>query len=300
MVIEMKISEYKKSELTVYVVLRILVIITMISQLLRGNFENVFMCILTLILFLIPIFIDKKLNIKLPTVLESIVLLFIFAAEILGEVQNFYGIFKSWDTILHTINGFLCAAIGFSLIDILNRSHKFHTKLTPMFVALVSFCFSMTIGVLWEFFEFGADTIFKYDMQKDRVISTISTVNLEPEGKNKPVIVDNIEKTVIYSYDDSGDIIETTIEGGYLDIGIIDTMKDLIVNFIGAVVFSIIGLLYINNRDDYKFAEAFMPILKTEKEIEETKKELERLEELLKERKEKRKLKNKNKEKELK
>ena len=292
------VGEYKKRDLTVYVILRILVIITMISQLLRGNYENVFMCILTLILFLVPIFIDRKLNIKLPTVLEAIILLFIFSAEILGEVRNFYGIFKGWDTILHTINGFLCAAIGFSLIDILNRSHKFHTKLTPLFVALVSFCFSMTIGVLWEFFEFGADNILKLDMQKDRIVNTISTVTLEPEGKNKPVIVDNIEKTVIYSYDEAGDIIETTIEGGYLDIGIIDTMKDLIVNFIGAVVFSIIGLLYINNRDGYKFAEAFMPILKTEKEIEETRKELERLEQLLKEKKEKKqqkRMKNKKK-----
>ena len=292
---DIKTNKFRKRDLTVYVVLRILVIITMISQLLRGNFENVFMCILTLILFLVPIFIDKKLNIKLPSVLESIILLFIFSAEILGEVQNFYGIFKAWDTILHTINGFLCAAIGFSMIDILNRSHKFHTKLTPVFVALVSFCFSMTIGVLWEFFEFGADYLLKYDMQKDRLTQSISTVYLEPEGKNKPVIVDNIQKTVIYSYDSSGDIIETTIDGGYLDIGIIDTMKDLIVNFVGAVVFSIIGLLYIKNRDGYKFAEAFMPILKTEKEIEETKKELERLEQELKEKKEKRKLKSKDK-----
>lgn len=292
---DIKTNKFRKRDLTVYVVLRILVIITMISQLLRGNFENVFMCILTLILFLVPIFIDKKLNIKLPSVLESIILLFIFSAEILGEVQNFYGIFKAWDTILHTINGFLCAAIGFSLIDILNRSHKFHTKLTPVFVALVSFCFSMTIGVLWEFFEFGADYLLKYDMQKDRLTQSISTVYLEPEGKNKPVIVDNIQKTVIYSYDSLGDIIETIIDGGYLDIGIIDTMKDLIVNFVGAVVFSIIGLLYIKNRDGYKFAEAFMPILKTEKEIEETKKELERLEQELKEKKEKRKLKNKDK-----
>lgn len=289
------VEKFRKRDLTVYVVLRILVILTMISQLIRGNYENVFMCVLTLVLFLIPIFIDRKLNIKLPTVLESIILLFIFSAEILGEVQNFYGIFKGWDTILHTLNGFLCAAIGFSLIDILNRSHKFHMKLTPVFVALVSFSFSMTIGVLWEFFEFGADTIFKSDMQKDRIITEISTVVLEPEGKNKPVIVDNIDKTVIYSHDENGNVIETEIAGGYLDIGIIDTMKDLIVNFIGAVVFSIIGLLYINNRDGYKFAESFMPILKTEKEIEETKKELERLEQLLKEKKEKRHQKKSNK-----
>lgn len=260
----------QKRDLTIYIVLRLLVIVTMIVQLFRGNFENVYMCILTLGLFMIPVFVDRKFHIKLPNMLETIILLFIFSAEILGEVQNFYGTFEHWDTILHTINGFLCAAIGFSLIDILNNSRKFHTKMSPVFVALVSFCFSMTIGVLWEFFEFGTDYFLKYDMQKDRIISTISTVMLEPNGKNIPVVLENIEKTMIYHYDQSGKLIETTIEGGYLDIGLIDTMKDLIVNFIGAVVYSIIGLLYIKNRDGYRFAEHFMPVLKTKREREKT------------------------------
>ena len=104
--------------LSVYIFLRGFVILTLIIQLLKGNFENAFLCILTLGFFAIPILIDHKLNIKLPSVLETIIFLFIFASEILGEIQNFYGIFKNWDTILHTINGFLCAALGFSMIDI--------------------------------------------------------------------------------------------------------------------------------------------------------------------------------------
>ena len=258
-----KIKEFykqnKKSSLAWYLTLRALVIITMILRFLRGDFASVFLCILTLILFLIPFWINKKLKIEIPDLLEIIIFLFIFSAEILGEIQNFYGLFKHWDTILHTINGFLCAAIGFSLIDILNNSERFHIKLSPIFVALVAFCFSMTIGVLWEFFEFGADQLFCYDMQKDRIVQTISTVELQPEGKNIPIIVDNIDKTVIYSNED-GEKIETVITGGYLDIGIIDTMKDLIVNFVGAVVFSIIGYFYIHNRDKYKFAENFIPV----------------------------------------
>lgn len=197
--------------------------------------------------------------------MESIILLFIFSAEILGEVQNFYGIFKGWDSILHTINGFLCAAIGFSLIDILNRSEKFHTKMTPAFVALVAFCFSMTIGVLWEFFEFGMDVTFKTDMQKDRIVQEISTVTLNPEGKNDPVEIRNITGTTIH-YIENGENKEISVVDGFLDIGIRDTMKDLFVNFIGAVVFSILGLLYIKDRDEYKFAEKFMPRLKKKRE----------------------------------
>lgn len=254
-------AKHKKRDITIYVILRFFVIVTLIAQLIRGNYENVFLCILTLILFTIPTIIDKKLNIALPNALESIIFLFIFSAEILGEVQNFYGIFKGWDSILHTINGFLCAAIGFSLIDILNRSEKFHTKMTPAFVALVAFCFSMTIGVLWEFFEFGMDVTFKTDMQKDRIVQEISTVTLNPEGENKPVVIKNITGTTIH-YIENGENKDISIVDGYLDIGIRDTMKDLFVNFIGAVVFSILGLLYIKDRDEYKFAEKFIPRLK--------------------------------------
>ena len=276
----------KKVVATVYFILRFFVIVTMILQFLKGNYENVFMCALTLILFLIPIIIERKLNIKLPNTLEIIIFLFIFSAEILGEVQNFYGIFKHWDTILHTLNGFLCAAIGFSMIDILNRNDKFHKRLTPVFVALVAFCFSMTVGVLWEFIEYGMDKTFNTDMQKDRLVSSISSTFLNEEGKNKVVVIKDIKKTVIEGKV-NGEESLITIDNGFLDIGINDTMKDLIVNFIGAIVFSILGLLYIKDRDEYKFTEKFMPAIKTEEEIEETKKELERLEKVLEEKRNK-------------
>ena len=110
------------------------------------------------------------------------------------------------------------------------------------------------------------DRVFKYDMQKDEFLKTIATVELEPTGKNVAVVIDNIEKTIIQSKDKDGNLVETVIEGGYLDIGISDTMKDLIVNFIGATVFSVLGLLYIKNKDEYKFAEQFIPTLKKEEE----------------------------------
>ena len=145
----------------------------------------------------------------------------------------------------------------------------------------------MTVGVLWEFIEYGMDKTFNTDMQKDRIVTTVSSTLLNKEGKNQEEVIKDIEKTVIYGTL-NGEKSAITIDGGYLDIGINDTMKDLIVNFIGAVVFSIIGLLYIKNRDEYRFAEEFMPTVKTEEEIEETKKELERLEKVLEQKKKKR------------
>ena len=246
----------------VYLILRFLVIVCMVEQAIKGNWHSVALCFLTLILFTLPTIASKTFKVKLPTTLEITVYLFIFAAEILGEIQNFYGVFKHWDTMLHTLNGFLSAAVGFSLIDILNRTERFHIKMAPLFVALVAFCFSMTIGVAWEFFEFAADKYLNLDMQKDRVVQKISSVELNKENKNDPVVIDNITKTEIYS--DNNQI--TTIENGYLDLGIIDTMKDLIVNFIGALIFSILGFLYIKDRDEYKFIERFVPVMKKFKE----------------------------------
>lgn len=256
----------RKFELSIYFFLRLIVLLTLIRQAMLDNWGSVFICILTLILFFIPSIIEKQMGITLPKTLEAIILLFIFAAEILGEIMNFYGTVPHWDTMLHTINGFLAAAIGFSLIDILNEHERFSFKLSPFFVAMVAFCFSMTIGVLWEFFEFAGDQWLNLDMQKDRVVQKISTVELEPEGKNIPVIIDNIQKTDIHSLNEQGEPIVTTIEGGYLELGIIDTMKDLIVNFIGAVVFSIFGLLYIKNRHKYQFAGRFIPVKKGQEE----------------------------------
>lgn len=131
-----------------YVILRVLVVLVLIAQIFNRNFENVFLCILTLILFTIPSFIERTIHIDVPDTLEIIILLFIFAAEILGEIQAYYVHFPYWDTMLHTLNGFLCAAIGFSLLDILNRRGSLAFQLSPLYLALVAFCFSMTIGVL--------------------------------------------------------------------------------------------------------------------------------------------------------
>ncbi|MDY4611096.1 MAG: hypothetical protein SPD11_10850 [Sphaerochaetaceae bacterium] len=234
-----------------YVFLRILVVAVMVAQIFNGNFENVFLCVLTLILFMIPSFIESNYGIDIPDVLEVIILLFIFAAEILGEIRAYYIAYPFWDTMLHTINGFLAAAIGFSLVDIFNRNEKFTFSLSPLFLAIVAFCFSMTIGVLWEFFEFSMDWFFRMDMQKDTVVHAINTVMLDPTSSNKVVHINGIT-SVIVNGQDLG-------LGGYLDIGLIDTMKDLFVNFIGAVVFSAIGYVYVKKRGQGRFAKQFIP-----------------------------------------
>ena len=246
----------KQTVAVVYFTLRILVIVMMVAQFFNGDFESVFLCGLTLVLFLLPTVFERTLMIDLPNTLEIIIMLFIFAAEILGEISSFYTTFKNWDTILHTINGFLCAAIGFALVDMLNRTEKFSLSLSPVFMSIVAFCFSMTIGVLWEFFECGMDQLLFLDMQKDTVVNTISSVMLDPAGMNNRVMITDIVDTIVVTAD--GRQIALGL-GGYLDVGILDTMKDLFVNFIGAVAFSIIGYFYVKSRGHGKFASRFIP-----------------------------------------
>lgn len=252
--LHMELREHKSSFL-VYVTLRLLVILMMILQIFNRNYENVFLCVLTLVLLLIPSLIQINLKIELPTALEITILVFIFAAEILGEIQSYYIKFPFWDTVLHTINGFLMAAIGFALVDILNRSKKFSIQLSPVFLAIVAFCFSMTIGVIWEFFEYGMDQFFGLDMQKDTVIQGFSSVLLDPTKSNIPVPVQDITEVLVNGRDLG--------LGGYLDIGLIDTINDLFVNFVGAVLFSIIGYFYVKSRGKGKFARRFIPRLKS-------------------------------------
>ena len=160
----------------VYVALRLIVLAELVMSIIRGEYESAFICLLVLALFILPFFIQQNFGIQLPSVLEIIILLFIFAAEILGELECYFITYPNWDSMLHTTTGFLCAATGFALIDILNRNSRIKFQLSPVYVALAAFCFSMTVGVLWEFFEFGMDRVFHLDMQKDTVVQSITSV----------------------------------------------------------------------------------------------------------------------------
>lgn len=236
----------------VYFVLRFIIIAILVMSILKGKWENTMTCVLTLILFLIPSFIEKRLKIDIPNVGEVIMLLFIFSANILGEMASFYEKIPFWDTMLHTLNGFICAGVGFGLIDILNRQERIKINLSPIFVCLFSFCFSMMIGTVWEFFEFGMDFFFGKDMQKDTVINTINSVLLTEGNINEITTIDGITDTIV-----NGQHLDI---GGYLDIGIIDTMKDMFVNFIGAVVYNVAGYFYLIGRSkNASIIKGFIP-----------------------------------------
>lgn len=254
--VQRRLKRKSRATLITYAVIRLLIIAVMIRSITAGNSENAFTCLLSLFLLYLPSIIERKLEMRLPTALEITVVVFIFASEILGEIACFYVTVPFWDKAMHTVSGFIYAAVGYSMADILNRDHRISFQLSPVFLAVVAFCFSMTIGALWEIFEFSVDTLFQKDMQKDTVLHEITSVALDPTRSNIPITISGIRDTVVNG--------QSLGLGGYLDIGLHDTMQDLIVNMIGALVFSVGGFFQQKRKKRSKMAEYFAPVADAE------------------------------------
>ena len=251
-----RLLERIRANRAVYAIYCILCLISfgvLLYSLARQNFLGIFNAVLSLLLFLLPAFLEDQLRIELSATLEIITMLFVFCAQILGEVGMCYARFPFWDDLLHWINGFLFAAFGFSLAEICNRRKSATFHLSPFYLAIVACCFSLSIGVLWEFLEFFLDLATQGDMQKDRILHTISSGTFSANGQT-PVAVKDIVQTAITTADG-----ETYTVNGYLDIGLFDTMKDLIVDFIGALIFSVIGYFHLKTKGSHPLADALIP-----------------------------------------
>lgn len=185
----------------------LLTIPAIIYNFLNAQWEMLFSAILTLLLFLLPSFFSKRTKISIPATFQIIILLFIFASMYLGEIRNYFYRIHWWDSMLHSTSAIILGYIGFLLIYALNKDKNIHVRLSPFFIALFTFCFAMTVGVIWEIFEFLVDSIFNVNMQKAR----------------------NLEE--LYGFFDTR-------------LGVLDTMRDLIVNTIGALLVSVIGYYY--------------------------------------------------------
>ena len=240
-----------RAALVVWMLLRMIVLAVLIRSVMLGYWDNAFICLLVLFLFLLPSVLERRWGISFPSGLQIVIMAHIFAAEILGEIGCYYVRVPWWDTVVHTVWGFLCAAIGYALVDILNRKDSTHFHLAPAFLAVVAFCFSMTIGVLWEFIEFAADRVFLMDMQKDTVITQFASVLLDPTNSNIPIRVKELTDVAVNG--------ESLGVSGYLDIGLYDTMEDLFVNLIGALCFSLIGFFRSRSENAKRIADQFVP-----------------------------------------
>lgn len=203
----------------------------LLRHLAMGQQGSVYLCVLTLWLFRLPELLEDRFRIGIPRTLELVVLLFVFASEILGEVNACYVRFPWWDGVLHGVSGFVTAAIGIGVGELLSRE-----KPSAALSLLCGFCFSMAVGALWELLEWSVDLLFALDMQKDTIIERISSVCLDPAGGNRAYAIGDIRETVVILRNGSRRALE--IEG-YLDVGLMDTMGDLLANLVGAALFCV-------------------------------------------------------------
>lgn len=253
-----RIKIHNKFSFVAFIIIWILSFISFINAIVLGDWFKIGLAFSALILYFLPFFIYKIFQISLPTVLEIVYYLFIFAALILGEVFAFYGPYPHWDIVLHGLSGFILAGVG---VFIITASIK--NKAPKWIILLFAFCFSTTLGVAWECLEFSFDQIVRTDAQKDMHLTSISTITLQRDGGNKPVRLDQIEKEEIYLQ--NGEVI--TIDEGHLDVGIMDTMKDLLINTAGAVIF--VALAIADKK--HRLTKNFIPTKKLEQPLKQAK-----------------------------
>ena len=161
---------------------RLLFLIAAIISFGKGNYLNFFTATFSLFITYLPEIIAKKNKIKLPPSFQIVILIFIFAAQYLGELRNYYYRFPWWDTMLHTMSGLILGFIGFLLVYILNKDEGVSLNMTPVFIAIFSFTFAVAVGALWEIFEFSMDSIFGLNMQKSGLTDTMGDLIVDTIG----------------------------------------------------------------------------------------------------------------------
>ncbi len=152
---------------------RILLIGGIIGNIITFHWLSLFTSSLALFSTYLPKILSKRELVYIPSDMQIIMITFVFASLYLGEMRNYYYHFWWWDTMLHTFSGALLGFFGFILIYVLNREEDIDVILSPLFIAIFTFTFAVSIGVFWEIFEYAMDTLFGFNMQKSGLVDTM-------------------------------------------------------------------------------------------------------------------------------
>ena len=181
-------------------------------------------CILGILAIILPSILNKKIKLEIPSFMISLYAIFLYCAIFLGEVRSFYYNIPHWDTMLHAFSGAMIGALGFSIVNFLNNSESMHLNLSPIFVTIFAFCFSGTLGIIWEIYEYLGDCILGTNMQKYALATGENLLGQQ---------------------------------------ALADTMKDFIIDLVGAFIMSIIG--YISLKYKKGWIDKFILKLKRKK-----------------------------------
>ncbi len=260
-------NRHFKRKFILYVVTRMIFILVGVVSALFEDYLTASLCAIALVFFLLPTFLYNKFNIKVPSALEISAVLFTFMCVVGGEIGHLYAQFPLWDKILHTFSGFLIAAIGLAFMDFFTKRKSSVFRLTPFFAVFFAFFFALGVEVIWEVFEYMVDTFTGFtDMQADYYINYFTSKKAGGETNPVPIIVGGI-KDVVITFEDGR---EALVLHGYIDIGLADTMHDIIVGAAGALLFCVIEFVALVKRDKrmQKISESFVPRKKeTEEEL---------------------------------
>lgn len=223
-----------------------------------GQWKEACLCAVALGCFALPALIEKICRVRLPAPLEIIAQIFIFATLVLGELFKLYIRIPFWDNLMHFISGFMFAAFGYCLVDVFSRKGNARRMVSPAFLTFVAVCFSIAVSVCWEFFEFAVDNICHMDMQKDTLLRGFSTFFSQNAATTPLTQYGDIAKTTVEMADGQ---LFVVAEGGYLDIGLVDTMSDMLIQFLGTAVFAVIGILDAKSHGKGRVGSLFIPVL---------------------------------------
>lgn len=197
------------------------------------NIEFIIISIATIFILWAPWLVQKWMHIEFTPAMKILILLLALSCALLGHVWKVYYSIQLWDKILHCYFGFLFAAFGYIIPQMADRKNG---KNAPRGLCILSALMAvLTVSVIWEFIEFGCDTIFHMDMQNDYVVHRITSYNLGDIRKGEQKAIENITSVVVNGKDLG--------LGGYLDIGLYDTMYDMLAAAIGAAVFCLLCLI---------------------------------------------------------
>jgi len=179
-------------------------------------------CVLGLLVINIPTFLGKKFKFTVPAFLYVLYIVFLYCAIFLGEVRSFYYLIPYWDVVLHSFSSLMLGFFGFMVITVLNRDEDILFNISPVFASLCAFSFAVTIGTAWEIYEFVCDSLLGLNMQKFMLADGTSLIGHE---------------------------------------ALTDTMKDIIIDVIGALISSLVGFFAIKNNKKWLVPELIDEVL---------------------------------------
>lgn len=201
---------------------------TMIRYIIAGDWSRWVLAAATIFLIALPKITELLFKKSLNSAIYILCTVY-SAGHMVGHVYYLYYLLPWWDDLLHFTAGIIFALLGFEFSRALCRGRS--ADVSVLLIAIFGFCFSVTISVLWEFGEYATDILFGLDTQSDTIIHEISSFDLNPDPGIRGT-VGNIDEVIING--------QPLGVGGYLDIGLIDTMSDLLLEALGAFIISLV------------------------------------------------------------